>query len=117
MIFDSGSNGGIFALKTGIICGHQALKLGEFAHCFRAQIRLGENHGAIHQLFIRTHNACDLSCEFANARNALTLRTQLGVEGHVQRIELGHALVERLRQIKANFSADALSVSRSGRLP
>jgi hypothetical protein len=41
--------------------------------------------------------------------NALALRAELGVEGDVQMIELGHALVERLGEIEAEFSADGFS--------
>jgi hypothetical protein len=50
-----------------------------------------------------------------DALHALALRAQLGVEGDAQMIELGHALVERLGEIEAEFLGRRFSLSRSGR--
>ncbi len=108
MIFDGGGDGRIFALDTRIFAAHQALKFREFAHGFGAQIRFGKHHGAVHQRFLRTDNACDLLRQCTNALHACTLRAELGVEGDVQRIELGHALVERLGEIEAELVCGSL---------
>src|SRR5690606_25577490 len=44
-----------------------------------------------------------LLCQRTDARDALPLRAELGMEGDIQRIELGHALVERILEVKAEF--------------
>ena len=61
---------------------------------------LGKDHGTIDQGGIGADDRRQRSSQRTNARDALPLRAELGMEGDVQRIELGHALVERLFQVE-----------------
>ncbi len=103
MVFDGGRDAFVFALKRRIFTAHQALKLREFADGFSAQVGLGQHHGAVYQRGIGTDDGSQCLGQFADAGHALPLSAELGMERHVQCVELRHALVERLFEIEVEF--------------
>ncbi len=108
VVLDGLGDGGVLALEGGVFAAHDALELGEFADGLRAQVSLGEHHGAVDERGIGAGDLRQFSGERADARDALALRAELGVEGHVERIELGHALVERLCKVEAELFGGCL---------
>ena len=105
MIFDRRCHGRVLALQRRVFAAHDALQLGEFANGFGAQIGLGQHNGAIDQGGIGTGNLGEISGQRPDAGNTLALAAELGMEGNVQRVELGHTLIERLLQIEAELSS------------
>ncbi len=116
MIFDGGRNAFVFALKRRIFAAHQALKLGEFADGFGAQVGLGQHNGAVHQRGIGADDRGQRLRQVADAGYALALRSELGVKGDVERIELRHALVEGLFEIEAEFCSRVLQRLKIGQI-
>ena len=103
VFFNRSGDGFIFALKKRIFATHCALKFREFADNFRGEVSLCQNCRARSKLRIGTHQRRNLRSQFANAFNACALRAKLGMEGHIERIQTRHALIERLLQIKTEL--------------
>lgn len=103
MLFQSGGDGFVFALKQRIFAPHRALKFRKLADNFGLQVSLGKHGRTLCKLRVGTHQRRNLRCQFADAFHALPLRAKLGMEGHIQCIQTRHALIERLLQIKTEF--------------
>ena len=114
MLFQRRLHRRVLALQRGVIAAHQPLQLGKLAHRLGGQIRLGEHGRALHQCLELVRRHCraaerrafgihrrgDLLRQRRDAADAFALGAEPGVEGHAQRVELGHALVERFREIE-----------------
>lgn len=49
MVFNGGGDAFVFALQHRIFAAHQALKLGEFSDCLRAQVGFRQHHRTVYQ--------------------------------------------------------------------
>ncbi len=74
MLFESRSDGFVFALKQRIFAAHGTLEFRELADNFRGQIGLSQNCRTGCKRRISTDQRCNLACQFADAFNACALR-------------------------------------------
>ncbi len=72
----------------GVIPAHKPLKIGEFVHHFRTEVRLGEPCGGLGLSRIGPHQRGDVAGQIGHAINQFGDRAQFVVEGHIaQRIQ------------------------------
>ena len=103
VIFDRLGDGRVFILQKRIFAAHDPLQFREFTDGFSTQVRLGEHHRTVDERSIGTRHLCKRGSKLADAFDTGALRPQLGMERHVQRVELRHALVERLLEVEVEF--------------
>ena len=100
VFLDRGGDRGVLALQFRVFAAHQPLQFRELADHLGRQIGLGEFCRTFGQNRVGADDRGKLFGQRGDAPDALALRAELGVEDDAELVELGHALVERLRQIE-----------------
>jgi hypothetical protein len=103
MRLDGGGDRRVLALELGIFAAHGALQFGKFADHFGLQVSLGEHGGAAGKPGIGANRRRQFLRQPCDPLHPLPLGAELGVKGDAQMVEAGHALVERLFKVEAEF--------------